>query len=73
MVNLSLFEGSFPSHFKSAIVFSLLKKPTLNKHEQLPASSQSQLAFQGPGESFGEPIKFTHKQYKHIQLLSVCI
>ena len=29
IVNLSLSEGSFPSHFKSAIVYPLLKKPTL--------------------------------------------
>ena len=31
MVNVSLTEGSFPSHFKSALVFPLLKKPTLHK------------------------------------------
>ena len=31
IVNLSLSEGCFPSHFKSALVFPLLKKPTLNK------------------------------------------
>ena len=31
MVNLLLSEGSFPSHFKSVLVFLLLKKSTLNK------------------------------------------
>ena len=31
IINLSLTEGSFPSHFKYALVPSLLKKPTLNK------------------------------------------
>ena len=31
MVKLSLSEGSFPSHFKSALVSPLLMKPTLNK------------------------------------------
>ena len=30
-VNLSLSGGCFPSHFKSTLVFPLLKKPTLNK------------------------------------------
>ena len=31
-INLSLTEGSFPSHFKSAHVCPLLKKPSLNKN-----------------------------------------
>ena len=31
MVNLLLFEGSCPSHFKSAFVSLPLKKPALNK------------------------------------------
>ena len=31
VVNLSLSQGRFPSHFKSALVFPLLKKPTLNE------------------------------------------
>ena len=31
IVKLSLSEGSFPTHFKSALVSPLLKKPTLNR------------------------------------------
>ena len=31
IVHLSLSEGSFPSHFKSVLVSSLLKKSTLDK------------------------------------------
>ena len=31
IVSLSLSEGSFPTHFKSALVSPLLKKPTLNR------------------------------------------
>ena len=33
IVNLSLSEGCFPTHFKSALVYPLLKKPTLNRDD----------------------------------------
>ena len=44
IINLSLTEGYFPSHFKSALVSPLLKKPTLNKdimNNYRPVSSLS--------------------------------
>ena len=33
IVNLSLSEGCFPTHFKSALVSPLLKKPTFNRDD----------------------------------------
>ena len=47
IVNLSLFEGCFPTHFKSALVSPLLKKPTLNRDDMknyLPLSNLSFLS-----------------------------
>ena len=45
IVNLSLTEGCFPSHFKSALVSPLLKKPTLNKDEMKNYRPVSNLSF----------------------------
>ena len=47
IVNLSLSEGCFPSHFKSALFSPLLKNPTLNKDDMKnyrPVSSVSFLS-----------------------------
>ena len=51
IVNLSLSEGCFPSHFKSALVSPLLKKPTLNKD-----NLKNYRAFQNSRESCGESL-----------------
>ena len=72
IVNLSLIESSFPSHFKSALVSLLLKSTSLNKDcmkYYRPLFNLSFL-FQGAWESCGEPTKFLHKQFKHIQSVS---
>ena len=45
IVNLSLTEGCFPSHFKSALVSPLLKKPTLNKDDMKNYRPVSNLSF----------------------------
>ena len=45
IVNLSLSEGCFPSHFKSALVSPLLKKPTLNKDDMKNYRPVSNLSF----------------------------
>ena len=45
IINLSLTEGSFPSHFKSAHVSSLLKKPSLNKDSMKNYRPVSNLSF----------------------------
>ena len=45
IVNLSLSEGCFPSHFKSALVSLLLKKPTLNKYNLKNYRPLSNLTF----------------------------
>ena len=45
IVNLSLSEGYFPSHFKSALVFPLLKKPTLNRDDMKNYRLVSNLSF----------------------------
>ena len=47
IVNLSLSEGSFPTHFKSVLVSSLFKKPTLNRDDMKnyrPVSNLSSLS-----------------------------
>ena len=44
IVNLSLSEGCFPSHFKSALVSPLLKTPTLNKDNLKPVFNLSFLS-----------------------------
>ena len=47
VINLSLIKGSFPSHFKSALVSSLLEKHTLNKDSMTnyrPVSNLSSLS-----------------------------
>ena len=43
--NLSLSEGCFPSHFKSALLSPLLKKPTLNKDDMKNYQPVSNLSF----------------------------
>ena len=45
IVNLSLSGGCFPSHFKSALVFPLLKKPTLNRNDMKNYRPVSNLSF----------------------------
>ena len=45
IINLSLTEGSFPSHFKYAQVFPLLKKPSLNKDSMKNYRPVSNLSF----------------------------
>ena len=45
IVNLSLFEGCFPTHFKSALVSPLLKKPTLNRDDMKNYRPVSNLSF----------------------------
>ena len=45
IVNLSLSEGCFPSHFKSALVSPLLKKPTLNRDDMKNHRPVSNLSF----------------------------
>ena len=45
IVNLSLSEGCFPSHFKSALVSPLLKKHTLNKDDLKKYRPVSNLSF----------------------------
>ena len=45
IVNLSLSEGCFPSHFKSAIVSPLLKKPTLSRDDMKNYRPVSNLSF----------------------------
>ena len=45
IINLSLTEGSFPSHFKSAHVSPLLKKPFLNKDSMKNYRPVSNLSF----------------------------
>ena len=45
IVNLSLFERCFPSHFKSALVSPLLKKPTLNRDDMKNYRPVSKLSF----------------------------
>ena len=45
IVNLSLSEGCFPSHFKSALVSPLLKKPTLNRDDMKNYRPVSHLSF----------------------------
>ena len=44
-VNSSLSEGCFPSHFKSALVSPLLKKPTLNRDDMKNYWPVSNLSF----------------------------
>ena len=45
IVNLSLSEGCFPTHFKSALVSPLLKKPTLNRGDMKNYQPVSNLSF----------------------------
>ena len=45
IVNLSLSEGCFPTHFKSALVFPLLKKPTFNRDDMKNYQPVSNLSF----------------------------
>ena len=45
IVNLPLSEGCFLSHFKSALVCPLLKKPTLNRDDMKNYRSVSDLSF----------------------------
>ena len=45
VVNVSLSEGSFPSHFKYALVSPLLKKPTLNRDDMKTYRPVSNLSF----------------------------
>ena len=45
IINLSLSEGSFPSHFKSALVSPLLRRPTLNKDSRKNHQPVSNLSF----------------------------
>ena len=45
IVNLPLFGGYFPSHFKSALVSPLLKKPTLNRDDMKNYRPVSNLSF----------------------------
>ena len=45
IVNLSLSEGCFPKHFKSALVSPLLKKPTLNRDDMKNYRPVSNLSF----------------------------
>ena len=45
IVNLSLSEGCFPTHFKSALVSPLLKKPTLNRDHMRKYRPVSNLSF----------------------------
>ena len=45
IINLSLTEGSFPSHFKSAHVSPLLKKPSLNRYSMKNYRPVSNLSF----------------------------
>ena len=45
LVNLSLSEGCFPSHFKSALLSPLLKKPTFNKDDMKHYWPVSDLSF----------------------------
>ena len=45
IVNLSLSEGFFPSHFKSALVSTLLKKSTLSRDDMKNCRPVSNLSF----------------------------
>ena len=73
MINLSLTEGSFPSHFKSAHVSPLLKKPSsIRIAWTITGQCPIWASFQGSWESSGEPNKITYKQFKHIQSVSIC-
>ena len=45
IVNLSLSEGLFPTHFKFALVFPMLKKPTLNRDDMKNYRPLSNLSF----------------------------
>ena len=45
IVNLSLSEGFIPSHFKSALVFPRMKKPTLNEDDMKTYRPVSNLSF----------------------------
>ena len=45
IINLLLTEGTFPSHFKSAHVYPLLKKPSLNKDSMKNYHTVSNLGF----------------------------
>ena len=45
IVNLLLSEGCFPRHFKSALVFPLLEKPTLNREDMKNYHPVSNLSF----------------------------
>ena len=45
IVNLSLSKGCFPTHFKSALVSPLLKKPTLNRDDMKNYQPVSNLSF----------------------------
>ena len=45
VINLSLTEGSFPAHFKSAYVSPLLKKPSLNRDSMKNYRPVSNLSF----------------------------
>ena len=45
ILNLSLSEGCFPSHFKSVLVSPVLKKPTLNRDDMKNYQPVSNLSF----------------------------
>ena len=45
LVNISLSEGCFPSHFEFALISSLWKKPTLNKDDMKNYPTVSNLSF----------------------------
>ena len=61
IINLSLTEGSSPSHFKSAHVSPLLKKPSRNKDSMKNYQPVSNLSFLSKvlEEISGKPFKFT--------------
>ena len=69
IVNLSLSEGCFPSHFKSALVSPLLKKPTLNRDDMKNYRPVSNLSFLS---KILEKAVASHLN-SHIKWLSICI
>ena len=63
IVNLSLSEGCFPTHFKSALVSPLLTKPTLSREDVKNYRPVSNLSFLSKiiEKVAGKPSKFRHQ------------
>ena len=63
IVNLSLSEGCFPTHFKSALFSHLLKNPTLNRDDMKNNRPVSNLSFLSKilQKVVTSRLKFTHQ------------